>query len=71
MVPPKKTKRSTFTITQGSKVISLVSSPAPESDHEVADELFESEAKLEPAYTEMYADESVGSDYHDTSFAKV
>lgn len=67
----KKTKRSTFAIPQGSQVISLVSSPAPESDHEVADELFESEAEPEPEYTEMYADESVDGDYHDTSFAKV
>lgn len=66
----KKVKRLTFTIPQGSQVISLLSSPAPESDHEVGDELFESEAEPEPVYTEMYADESVDSDYHDASFAK-
>lgn len=65
----KKGKASTFIIPKGSQVISLLSSPAPESDVEAEPESLKSdsepESESEPLYTEMYADESVDGDYDD------
>lgn len=71
----KKGKDSVFIIPKGSQVISLLSSPAPESDVEVEPEPLKSdiepESEPEPIYTEMYADESVDGDYDDDAIASL
>lgn len=65
----KKSNGPTFAIPKGSQVVSLLSSPAPESHVEVERGPLESESgpesEPEPIYTEMYADESIDGDYDD------
>lgn len=59
---------STFTVPEGSQVVSLMtSSPAPEPEPEAEAAIDEPED--EPEYTEMYAEDSLDDDYRGDSFS--